>query len=594
MRCSDKSSEPSVIPLHSTGIIDVNAEQVPDTDIMAHAMANTSEISAQIRRGSTFINEYARIDPDTMERTDGGPSDPNHLLGAFPALFPYGKGGFEVHRELPVSYENHAKWALQFADKRFRYDHHFIYQVFGVIQKRQVCRSASLQVKRSTFVKQQDLFLKLRASDLTRASAEETRKVPFTNPAVKALRGHVTAVRSKVQGTDESRLSMRSQIWSTNLIKNLPSIWMTINPADTHDPIAQVLTGADINLDDFVSTMAADANGRAVNIARDPYAAAEFFQVIIHAIIEELMGITVHKKHSRIQRTDGIFGRVSAYIGTVEAQGRGTLHLHMMVWLEGSMTEDAVKDALRSETFRNRIKKFIERNFKADLDGKAHEEIVSMKRATAVANSRPVDPRKPNYDYHARLAEIRIARASQFHVCSVQSCLRTIKGRTVCKRRAPFETSPTAFILENGLWGPKRLSGYMNNWIPAITQSGRCNNDGKLVTNAGETLGIAFYITNYNSKGRDTSSNVSALLAKRIAIHQKQERYNSDCFLVNKRLVQRCANTLSRDQAFSGPEIVNYLMGWGDRFISHRYVPIYWDSAVYQLKHAFPELRSHK
>lgn len=575
------------------GVIDVNAEQVPDHGLMNHAMSNTLETSAQVRRGSAFVNEYARIDPETMERTDGGPSDPNHLLGAFPVLFPYGMGGFEVHRATPVPYETHARWALQFADKRFRYDHHFIFQIFGVIQKRQVCRSAALQVKRSTFIKQQDLFTKLKPSDFTRASAEETRRVPFTDPGVRALRGHITAVRSKVQGTDESRLSMRSQIWSTNLIKNLPSIWMTINPADTHDPIAQVLTGADIDLDNYVSTMSADTNGRAVNIARDPYAAAEFFQIIIKAIIEELMGIKAHNKHAHIQRDDGIFGRVSSYIGTVEAQGRGTLHLHMMIWLEGSLTAEAMKEALLHEKFRDRIKAFIEKNIKAVIEGKTHAEIVLMKRAPAVANSRPVDPRKPEYDSLSKIAEKQIARSSQFHVCSVQNCLRTVKGRMVCKRRAPFETSPVAFITPEGLWGPRRLSGAINSWIPLITQSARCNNDGKLITNAGETKGVSFYITNYNSKGRNTSSNVSALLAKRVAIHHKQERYNSDCSLINKRLIQRCANTLSRDQEFSGPEVINYLMGWGDRFISHRYVAIYWDSAIYALKRAFPFLKGH-
>lgn len=35
--------------------------------------------------------------------------------------------------------------------------------------------------------------------------------------------------------------------------------------------------------------------------------------------------------------SEGIFGTVKAYYGCVEAQGRGTLHCHMMVWLEGGL-----------------------------------------------------------------------------------------------------------------------------------------------------------------------------------------------------------------------------------------------------------------
>ena len=33
----------------------------------------------------------------------------------------------------------------------------------------------------------------------------------------------------------------------------------------------------------------------------------------------------------------GILGLVKAYYGCVEAQGRGTLHCHMMIWLEGGL-----------------------------------------------------------------------------------------------------------------------------------------------------------------------------------------------------------------------------------------------------------------
>ncbi|KAK0197840.1 hypothetical protein F5146DRAFT_1017045, partial [Armillaria mellea] len=41
--------------------------------------------------GSRFVCEYARTSDDGL-RTDGGPSNPNHLLDAFPVLFPYGDG----------------------------------------------------------------------------------------------------------------------------------------------------------------------------------------------------------------------------------------------------------------------------------------------------------------------------------------------------------------------------------------------------------------------------------------------------------------------------------------------------------------------
>ncbi|KAH9009265.1 hypothetical protein EDB84DRAFT_1280573, partial [Lactarius hengduanensis] len=62
---------------------------------------------------------------------------------SFPCLFPYGEGGFEVNRKIAVSYDAHAWWAIRYEDKRFRQDH-FIFQIFGVLRKRQLCAAAVL------------------------------------------------------------------------------------------------------------------------------------------------------------------------------------------------------------------------------------------------------------------------------------------------------------------------------------------------------------------------------------------------------------------------------------------------------------------
>jgi len=76
-----------------------------------------------------------------------------------------------------------------------------------------------------------------------------------------------------------------------SVMKNPPSLWITINPTDTHDPIAQVFTGAEIDLDCFQHLAGPDSHTRSVRIAEDPYAAAKFFRFIITAILEELFGI---------------------------------------------------------------------------------------------------------------------------------------------------------------------------------------------------------------------------------------------------------------------------------------------------------------
>lgn len=109
--------------------MDVEGLQIPEKDLMAHALLNSIISNDQLdvglditeryayRRGSQYINEYARTREDGMQYA-GDPGNPNHLLGSFPTLFPYGMGGFEITRPVKVSYERHIRWALRYHDRR--------------------------------------------------------------------------------------------------------------------------------------------------------------------------------------------------------------------------------------------------------------------------------------------------------------------------------------------------------------------------------------------------------------------------------------------------------------------------------------------
>ena len=585
-----------MIPLNSLGVIDVGATDVADQDVLANALANVSRLelgnSYAVQRGSAFVNEYARTDING-QHSDGGPEDPNHLLGAFPTLLPYGKGGIETKRRVNVSYMEHSKRNLQYWDKRFRKDHHYIFQLFGVLQKRQVCSSAGLQMKRKDFYKHEAVISSLKPSDLLQAAGEESRRVPFSNEAVKNLRKHITSIRSKVMGTDESRVSIRSKIWSLTAQIGPPSLWITLNPSDTGDPIAQAFTGADIDLDKFIDTLGPNASTRSNAIASDPYAAAKYFHFIIDTILELLFGIKACG-HGRIRRRPGIFGTMEAYIGAVEAQGRGTLHFHMIGWLKGAPTADRIRELLQEETFRAKLVRFIHSTIKSDIGGANAEQVRAMNREEAVSFSRPVDPRQSDYPTRSHQAEKRLARAVQVHRCTAEGCLKLVRGHLVCKRNAPFPLSEKDWIDEDGRWGSIRKYGYVNDWCPPLLQTVRANQDIKLITNGAETKDIAWYISKYVTKNQRNSSNVSALLAQRIAFHSRQERYSADIASRNKRLLQRCANTLSREQMFSAPEVIAYLMNVGDRKISHHFVSLYTNGIASALRKVYPGLRYKK
>lgn len=578
-------------------MVDVEAANISDSELLAQALKNTAQDiarneNAQVKHGSQPVNEYARVNPETCQRWEGAEDDPNHLLAAFPVLFPYGYGGFEVDRKTNVSYPEHVRWALQYSDNRFRHDLQFIFQVFGVILKRKIARAAVVQIERAAYAKHAAAIGRLTTQDFAQASEEEAAKRPFSNPTMSAFRQQISALRSQVMGTDESRREVRAQIWGTTLVHGPPNLWLTLNPSDIHDPLAQVLAGEDIDLDHFFADKGPNSSTRACNIAADPYAAAEFFHKTIQAVLEQLFGITAgsHSGRARIRRKPGVLGTLKSYVGTVEAQFRGMLHLHILLWLDGSPTAQEMIAALKDERFTQKVSRWLGQNITADIGNLGASEIKAMARENNVSFSRPLHT---DASEEERLERLRtLARNLQVHDCKGHGCIQRFKETTRCKRGAPFACASCPWIHDTGEWGPKRLYGYVVGYNPAILLCLRCNHDLKLMTNASNAGGLCFYITLYATKKQQKAGNISALLARRFAFHIEQERRDPRADTMNRRLINRCANTLNRDQEFSAPEVISYLMNWGDRYISNTYVVLYWDSMVYHLKNTFPELRA--
>lgn len=216
----------------------------------------------------------------------------------------------------------------------------------------------------------------LKPVDFTKAALEERAHKPFSNPVMKALCWNLSSICAKVMGTDESHIKIRSLVWGMCVKINLPSIWLTLNPADTQDPIMQVLCRMEIDLDNF---NVRNHQLSDVHIAADPYASATYFHLIVNtAVLEKLLSIQGYKHKQKIICETGILGIVEGYIGTVEAQGRGFLHLHILLWLRGSPSSDIMKEWLQDEDFRSKMQAFISKNISADLDRLSASDILSI------------------------------------------------------------------------------------------------------------------------------------------------------------------------------------------------------------------------
>jgi Helitron helicase-like domain at N-terminus len=588
-----------VIPLQISGGVNTDLTNITSSELLESGLSNMCASSEEpgyfVRHSRKPVNDFGRPPKNNLgPGMINGVDRPNLFERAFPCLYPYGVGGIESSDQIvEVDFGSHVRWALQYCDRRFRKHETFPFLAFGILQRRQALGSARVQMQRKTFEKDAQILSTITTEKLEKAQAEEERGAKVSDPAVRLLRKHVHAGTGRVMGSDQARYQLRSQIWSTTIKKGPPSLWITINPSDIHDPIAQIFAGEKIDMDSFISTLGPNKEQRARNIAGDPYAAAKFFHFMIRTILETLFQIKVTKYQVKSGR--GVLGRVSAYFGTVESQGRGTLHLHLLVWLEATPTSDELLTLLKSEEFRARIIAYIQANIRSYLPGlESAESIRSVPRETEIGYNRPPEPDVDGYEQNLKSFERRLARSEQVHTCKFRRCLfpdRT--GRLVCKRKAPFKCAEEDFIDESGAWGSKRLYPYINGWLPAVLICARCNNDIKLLTNGSDTRNILFYVTSYAAKKQGKIHNLSAVLAQVYAYHaQNNHAFTNNLRETQRILIFRLIHAINREQEIALPMVISYLMGWGDTFRSHHYSAIYWSSFVWALTQRFPELQN--
>ncbi|KAL1762116.1 hypothetical protein FB107DRAFT_285550 [Schizophyllum commune] len=487
-RSSEGETRAEVVPFDVAGSLDTDLHKMSASELLAWGLANLwlegEEGGYIVRHGSRFVSDFGPGGRRQRREADFTVGDhhkeENFFEKAYPMLFPYGRGGLEATRR-------HVRWCMRYHDRRF-------FVVFGILQKREALGDALAITSITT-------------EALEKAVTEEANGLPISDPAVKLLRSYVHSTAMRVMGTDTARIRLRSQIWSSCL-------------ADIHDPIAQVFAGAEIDMDAFANTAGPDKQQRAVTIAQDPYAAAKYFHFIF-------LGVRVSP--FRTTTEDGIFGR-----------GRGTLHLHMLVFLDNTPNSGEMHTMLQDPSYRDRVVRFIRSSIRAYLPG------LESREDAEVPYSRPVHPDDPDF-------ELKVARMQQVHACHRRRCLVVDKQGTLrCKRGAPFERNEDDF--------------FVNAWNP-------CNND----------INITFYCTSYAGKKQQKSHSQSALMAKGYAYHETTSDYLDSMRDRNRLLLNRLE--------LAAPMVMSYLMGWGDVYRSHHYTTVYWTTFTRMLYACYPLLQ---
>ncbi|CAF4616225.1 unnamed protein product, partial [Didymodactylos carnosus] len=166
-----------------------------------------------------------------------------------------------------------------------------------------------------------------------------TSKPSAANTNLNTLLKQIKTVGGKAMGSPQSRAALRTEIHSLIYSQGLPSIFMTINPADIHSPIALYFAGVNLNIDHILTDSFPSTFHRAQIVASHPVSAAKFFNLLITNILETLV-------------KGGVLGPIKAHYGTVETQGRGALHLHILLWLDHNMTPSQLKENIKDPKFK--------------------------------------------------------------------------------------------------------------------------------------------------------------------------------------------------------------------------------------------------
>ena len=288
---------------------------------------------------------------------DGSPqsiyNNPNLYPQIFPWLFPYGLGGIGATK---LSEKLHKRRLLMYHDKCFQRDVCFPFVAFSHQQVKASTTGGFLLAETQKFDGIAHRLLNV-DQDVLENIAKRMSNGEVVKPSTEDESACFQLIRDldhidgKVSGSITSKRYMRSEIWSLIAYLGAPVWYITLTPADNKHPISLYFADNKEKLD---ITLSRSEDERYRLIASNPVAGARFFHFMIQMFVRHVLG--VEKDHH------GLYGETAGYYGTVEQQGRLMLHLHMLLWIQGSPSPDELRSKILDphSDFRQKLVEYLE------------------------------------------------------------------------------------------------------------------------------------------------------------------------------------------------------------------------------------------
>ena len=285
----------------------------------------------------------------------------------FPWLFPYGLGGIGT---TDLSDKEHKRHLLMYHDKRFQVDINFPFVAFSHAQTKSSTTQSFLLADQRRFGDIANRLLNVDQNVLADLT-EKLAKGEYIKPATETEKScfqvihDLDHVSGKMHGSTTSKKYMRNEIWSLINFIGAPYWYITLSPADTKHPIC--IYYADTQEEFNPEILPYDQRTRLV--CQNPVAGARFFHFMVETFISDVLGVDV--KHC------GLYGDTNGYYGTVEQQGRLTLHLHMLIWIKGSLNPQEMREKIMSSNseWKNKLIYWLENCHTGDFLTGTHADI---------------------------------------------------------------------------------------------------------------------------------------------------------------------------------------------------------------------------
>jgi hypothetical protein len=415
-------------------------------------------------------------------------------------------------------------------------------------------------------------------SDLSEKFSKNPKYKPTSTPEHKIMDvlNKITMIPCNSPCSAGYKQSRRNEIRGLINRYRAPALFITINPADVLHPLVRLLSGHDIDLEDCSNNSKITKAEQHQLVADNPAAATRFFNIMMKKFMDVLL---MNNKSG--QSGIGIFDKCKAYYGMVEAQGKGTLHCHMLIWLEGHMSPRALQVRMSSdENFKTRMLEWLESIIKCQLLG-AEDVIIETNGPTSrpsrldphpVMLSGPkLDSSTFNSEYIQYVNGLVLELNWHVHTHTCWKYLKAMDEKTDenCRMRINGEVMPhSSYDKDSHTIKVKHLHPHISNYNDILSFLLKCNNDIKFIGSGEDAKATIYYITDYVTKndlplhvGMSAFSYVVQTCNSSVTEHGK-----SNLLLINK-----CINILGGKIELSHQQVMNYLISSGDTYTNESY-----------------------